>query len=263
MIRRRLSCAIAVAMLALACAAPAQAAIDIESFTTTSSDSQAGGHPDLTTSIALEDPGAPEVAKNIIFEAPEGVFGNPNAVSRCTAADFALKQCSVNAQAGIVTLHANYESNPEFLLGTAPVFDMVAAGERDRTPGLHRTDGEHPDRDPDHGAHRQRLRTAIHRLRTDPNDPGEEDRLHGLGDTCPDESQSEALPERIPAPAVQGLPTQLHQPADPGEHRDETADRLPDDLHRRTAGHRARRPVLPRSGQPLPCRVRIPAGHRL
>jgi hypothetical protein len=126
MIRRRLlSSLLATALLALATAAPAHGAIDIESFTTTSSDSQAGGHPDLTTSIALENPGAPEVAKNLIFEAPEGVFGNPNAISRCTASDFALKQCSANAQAGIVTIYAKYEGDPEFLLGTAPLIDMV------------------------------------------------------------------------------------------------------------------------------------------
>jgi hypothetical protein len=130
-LRRKLIGALAATTLALFGASPAQAAIVIDSFTTTSSDTQAGGHPDLTTSFALHDPGSPEVAKSIAFNAPEGVFGNPNALTRCTAADFALQQCPVNSQAGIVTIRARYEGNPEYLLGTAPVFGIVP--EKDET----------------------------------------------------------------------------------------------------------------------------------
>jgi hypothetical protein len=124
MVRYRLLGTIVAAVAMFAVAAPAQATIEIESFSTSSSDAQAGGHPDLTTSFSLEDPGSPEVAKTVIFNAPEGVFGNPNALTRCTAADFALTQCPVNSQAGIVTIRADYEGDPEYLLGTAPVFDM-------------------------------------------------------------------------------------------------------------------------------------------
>src|SRR5215213_1746956 len=125
MIRKQLIGALAVCLLGLGIAVPAQGAITIESFTTTSSDPQAGGHPDLTTEFVLKDPGAPEAAKNVVFNAPEGVFGNPNALTRCTAADFALNECPVNAQAGLITIRANYEGVPDKLLGTAPVFDMV------------------------------------------------------------------------------------------------------------------------------------------
>ena len=53
------------------------------------------------------------------------MFGNPNALTRCTAADYALQECPVNSQAGLITIRANYESDEEFLLGTAPIFDMV------------------------------------------------------------------------------------------------------------------------------------------
>jgi hypothetical protein len=124
MIRKLTIAAVLAGMLVFA-AAPAQAKIEIESFTTTSSDSQAGGHPDLITSFALKDPGSPEAAKNVVFNAPEGVFGNPNAITRCTASDFAQQECPVNAQAGIITIRGNYEGDPEHLFGTAPVFDMV------------------------------------------------------------------------------------------------------------------------------------------
>jgi hypothetical protein len=121
--------ALCVAVLAFAAfAAPAQASIGIETFeTSTSADPQiqAGSHPDLTTTFALENPGNPEAAKNVEFNAPEGVFGNPNALTRCTASDFALMECPVNSQAGVITIKAKYEGNDEYVLGTAPVFDMA------------------------------------------------------------------------------------------------------------------------------------------
>jgi hypothetical protein len=127
MTSRRIFAFLAVALSAAALAAPAQAKIDIEpgSFTTTTSETQAGGHPDLTTTFALEAPGNPEAAKNVIFNAPEGVFGNPNALTRCTAADYALHECPVNSQAGLITIKANYEGDENYVLGTAPVFDMI------------------------------------------------------------------------------------------------------------------------------------------
>jgi hypothetical protein len=129
MIRRQLLAPVLAFALALVIAAPASAAPAIESFSTTSSDSQAGGHPDLTTTFTLANPGSPEAARNATFEAPEGVFGNPNALTRCTASDFALAQCPVNSQAGLVTVHASSEGDPDKLLGTAPLFDMVPQAE--------------------------------------------------------------------------------------------------------------------------------------
>jgi hypothetical protein len=102
----------------------ASAAEPITSFTTTSSTTEAGGHPDLSTSFTLGNPGVPESARNVIFNAPEGLFGNPNAVTQCTAADFALGQCPTNSQAGLITIYANSEGNPNKLLGTAPIFSM-------------------------------------------------------------------------------------------------------------------------------------------
>jgi hypothetical protein len=121
---KRLIAFFVAALAAAALAAPAQASIGIEQFETTSSETQAGGHPDLTTTFALEAPGDPEAAKNVTFNAPEGVFGNPNALTRCTAADYALMECPLNSQAGVITIKAKYEGSDEFVLGTAPVFDM-------------------------------------------------------------------------------------------------------------------------------------------
>lgn len=109
---------------ALFFAAPAWAEEPIKSFETTSSDPTAGGHPDLSTSFTLANPGDPEAAQNVIFNAPEGVFGNPNAITNCSSSDFALDQCPSNTQAGLITIYANYEGNPENLLGTVPIFNL-------------------------------------------------------------------------------------------------------------------------------------------
>ncbi len=120
--------ALAVGVL-LAAASPALATEQIDSFVTTSSTDQAGGHPDLSTGFSLHAPGTPEAAQNVIFNAPEGIFGNPNAITRCSASEFALDECPASAQAGLITLHANYEGDANKLLGTAPMFSIVPGAE--------------------------------------------------------------------------------------------------------------------------------------
>jgi hypothetical protein len=112
---------------AAAFAAPAQASLEIVDFTTETSTTVSGGHPDLTTSFALEDAGVSESARTVTFNAPEGLFGNPNAIFRCSSSDFALEQCPSSSQAGLVTVYANYEGDPEKLLGTAPLYDLEPA----------------------------------------------------------------------------------------------------------------------------------------
>ncbi len=122
MARARFLGALLLAIAAIA--APAEAAQPIESFSTTMSTSQAGGHPDLQTSFRLEAPGQPEVAKDITIDAPTGVFGNPSAVTQCSSVDFGLAKCPPNAQAGLITVRANYGGDPDFLLGTAPIYSV-------------------------------------------------------------------------------------------------------------------------------------------
>ncbi len=129
--RKTIRIAFAAMFASLALASTAHGSIGIESFTTTSSTQQAGTHPDLSMEFTLEDPGAPEAARNIAFNAPEGVFGNPTATPRCEASEFALSQCSPNTQVGLMTVRANYEGNPSNLLGTAPIYNMVPNGDED------------------------------------------------------------------------------------------------------------------------------------
>src|SRR5690242_1668771 len=119
---------LALVLLALG-ATSAQAALTIEEFETTASETHAGGHPDLVTRFKLNRGATNEVAKNITFEAPEGMFGNPRVLTQCSALDFALQQCTPNAQAGLITIHAEYEGNPNYLLGTAPIYTVEPSPE--------------------------------------------------------------------------------------------------------------------------------------
>jgi hypothetical protein len=114
---------------AVVVAAPAQASQAIDSFSATISSNQAGDHPDITNSFTLHNPGMPEAASEVILNLPEGLFGNPNALPRCTSSDFALQQCPTSSQAGLVTINANYSGNPNFLMGTAPVYDVEPQSE--------------------------------------------------------------------------------------------------------------------------------------
>jgi len=65
----------------------------------------------------------------VVFEAPQGVFGNTNAITQCTSVALSLDECPPDSQAGLITVHASYEGNSEYLLGTAPIYDMVPQGE--------------------------------------------------------------------------------------------------------------------------------------
>ena len=135
-VRRSLRAALSAAasLLALATlAASAQASEGIESFqstmiennTTTPEVPRAGGHPDLETSFTLEKPGEPESAKTVTFNAPQGVFGNSNAITQCSASALGLDECPPDSQAGLITIYGRYEGNPHYLLGTAPIYDLV------------------------------------------------------------------------------------------------------------------------------------------
>jgi hypothetical protein len=109
-----------------AAAATAEAAVTIEEFETTSSTSEAGGHPDLFTHFKLGGVGASEVPKNVTFNTPRGLFGNPKVLTTCEPIAFAFNRCASNTQAGLITIHANYKGDPNFLLGTAPIYNVEA-----------------------------------------------------------------------------------------------------------------------------------------
>ena len=111
--------AVAALAISVIMVAPAAGAPEFTEFSVNTSDSQAGAHPDLNVRFQLEDETSEEVVRDLQFNLPEGVFGNPGAIFRCEAADFATNHCQPGSQAGIVTIVSTYEGTPGTMLGTA------------------------------------------------------------------------------------------------------------------------------------------------
>jgi hypothetical protein len=129
---RRLLAAICAAAICAATAAPAQASETITTFEVNPSTTQTGGHPDFETRFSLGNhgTGSPgEAAQDVAVHLPEGLFGNPNAVAKCASDDFALAQCPMDAQVGVITVRANYGGDDKNLLGTAPIYNMDSRSE--------------------------------------------------------------------------------------------------------------------------------------
>ena len=115
------------------CCAPVSAfgGQGIASFDTNTTNTDAGGHPDLTASFTLEDPGQPEAAESVAVNLPAGVFGNPNAITPCIPADFARMECAAASQAGYIIVRANHAGDPNYLLGTAPLYVVTPRADKE------------------------------------------------------------------------------------------------------------------------------------
>ncbi len=116
--------AIAAIAIGAVLAGPASASPEFFEYSVNSSSQQAGGHPDLNVRMQLENAAEPEVVRDLTFNLPTGVFGNPGAIYKCEAADFALNGCQPGSQAGTVILFSTYKGVPNTVLGAAPVYNM-------------------------------------------------------------------------------------------------------------------------------------------
>src|SRR6185369_6735674 len=105
--------AAAIVLAALACAGSAEANSPINSFSITTSSTQAGGHPDIKTLIWMSNsatqvtgPGDCEChdVRNITVDAPEGLIPNVFATPRCSGADFGQARCPIDSQIGYVVV---------------------------------------------------------------------------------------------------------------------------------------------------------------
>ena len=88
--------------------ATADEKFEIRSFTTTSSDSQAGGHPNILFKVEFDNHFEPFLASacgcndvsDITVNLPEGLIANPHATPQCTRAQHAGNLCSPDSQIG-------------------------------------------------------------------------------------------------------------------------------------------------------------------
>jgi hypothetical protein len=78
-------------------------------------ETQAGAHPDGTTTMALRRDAEGQVEghlDNVVVELPAGFVGNPQAVAECSAEEFAVKPplCPPESQVGVLNLHLRASS---------------------------------------------------------------------------------------------------------------------------------------------------------
>src|SRR5262245_30941681 len=126
MVKRRLLAILAAGIVAAMAAAPQAGASEaISSFEASLSTSEAGAHPDIRTRFTLADPAGPEVPRELEVQMPEGIFGNPGAMKKCSPADFALSECPTGAQVGTIAVEAAYEGEPEFVMGASPLYNLA------------------------------------------------------------------------------------------------------------------------------------------
>jgi hypothetical protein len=112
-----------------------------EIFKVTPTDTQAGGHPDVTIDLqwaqATEQSGENLFGRTVAIHWPEGFIGNPHVTPKCTLTEFNQSHCPVDSQIGRFTLAGiggentglyvplyNMETNPDQagLLGFAAPF---------------------------------------------------------------------------------------------------------------------------------------------
>ena len=129
---RLLATVCAAAAICAAIAVPAQAMETITKFEVKPSTTQTGAHPDFESRFGFGNHGTGnpgEAAQDVRVHLPQGLFGNPNAVSKCPSDDFALAQCPTDAQVGVVVVRANYGGDDQNLLGAAPLYNMDSRSE--------------------------------------------------------------------------------------------------------------------------------------
>jgi hypothetical protein len=108
----------------------------IESVSASLSTTQAGAHPDFTTSIELKtDPAGPTIGgtnptyartQDLSVTVPPGLLGNPNNFPQCTTLQLNEKKCPQDSQVGVTEVTV-YELNTL----TEPVFIMKPPGGND------------------------------------------------------------------------------------------------------------------------------------
>lgn len=133
--------AAALLTLAMLLTAGSAQAIEILNFSAFPSDTQAGGHPDLTIKYAgetrdapqLEDPCQCNDPRQVKISLPTGFIGNPHATPQCKAADFARNACPSDSQVGTMDVLVSDTGGFNIDLDNEPVYNSVP---RPNHPGL-------------------------------------------------------------------------------------------------------------------------------
>jgi uncharacterized repeat protein (TIGR01451 family) len=109
---------------------PAEFGVSGGSATSTLSTTQAGAHPDLTTSIAFNTTDAEGSLaadpKDVSFDLPPGFAGDLVDTPACSNAKFALQECPVPTQIGVTTVSLALNTGHRFTsINIVPVYNLA------------------------------------------------------------------------------------------------------------------------------------------
>jgi hypothetical protein len=131
-----ISALIAVVALGSLLAPAAQAGSPIYNFETTTSTTQAGGHPNIFTVVQFGNRDTQHIppptcdcqdARDVTIHYPAGIIGDPHAVPQCTQADFGNNECPPESQVGLAGVGGG-EEKPSVIeggLGSIGVYNLV------------------------------------------------------------------------------------------------------------------------------------------
>ncbi len=108
-------------------------ALEIRSFATVPSSTQAGGHPDVTINYSGEFRESPQLGKtcqcndpkDIDISFPPGFIGNPHATPQCAAADYARNACPADSQIGTISPTVDAGGGLVLTLENEPLYNMI------------------------------------------------------------------------------------------------------------------------------------------
>jgi hypothetical protein len=109
--------------------ANASESFGIASFSTSVSSSQAGGHPDFTTSFAFDtnaEGDAVAQPKNVRLDLPPGLLGDPQATPQCTPEALSGYDCQPSQQVGVLDARFTFPGQ-EPVEEQVPVYNMLAS----------------------------------------------------------------------------------------------------------------------------------------
>jgi hypothetical protein len=131
-------CVAVATLAALALSAAADADTPITAFSIAPSSTQAGGHPDITAIVDVENTNLQypaerpagdcqcHDAKNIIIDGPAGAIPNTSAGVQCSGADFGENRCPIDSQVGVVILNLGGElGGSKSTFTPIPVYNLV------------------------------------------------------------------------------------------------------------------------------------------
>jgi hypothetical protein len=129
-----MSRALALAILICALLAPpstAWADFQLTGLAAAPADTSAGAHSDFTLSFGVEDPA--KDLRDLAIHLPPGLVGNPQAVPRCTQAEFTaiLIACPAGSDVGDVTVGTNV------LPASGNVYNLAPVGDEPARLGIH------------------------------------------------------------------------------------------------------------------------------